>query len=88
MDRIGGQEVLFPVALPADLLKESGRYFSIGSEMVRFQDRTGNDMVLGMTHEEAAVHLARNEALSYTKYPFMIYQIQTKIRDEPRSRGG
>jgi len=88
MDAIGGQEVLFPVVLPADLLKESGRYDSIGSELVRFQDRTGHDMVLGMTHEEAAVHLARNEALSYTKYPFMIYQIQTKFRDEPRSRGG
>lgn len=88
MDEIGGQEVLFPVVLPADLLKESGRYYSIGSELVRFQDRTGHDMVLGMTHEEAAVHLARNEALSYTKYPFMIYQVQTKFRDEPRSRGG
>ena len=85
MDRIGGQEVLFPVALPADLLKESGRYFSIGSEMVRFRIGQAMTWSLGMTHEEAAVHLARNEALSYTKYPFMIYQIQTKIRDEPRS---
>lgn len=88
MDAIGGQEVIFPVVLPADLLKESGRYDSIGSELVRFQDRTGHDMVLGMTHEEAAVHLVRNEASSYTKYPFMLYQIQTKFRDEPRSRGG
>lgn len=83
MDAIGGQEVLFPVVLPDDLLKESGRYDSIGSELVRFQDRTGHDMVLGMTHEEAAVHLARNEALSYTKYPFMIYQIQTKFKMNP-----
>lgn len=45
-------------------------------------------MLLGMTHEEAAVHLARSEARSWAKYPFMIYQIQTKFRDEPRSRGG
>ena len=45
-------------------------------------------MVLGMTHEEAAVHLARSEAKSYADYPFMIYQIQTKFRDEPRARGG
>ena len=88
MDKIDGQEVLFPVVMPASLWQESGRYFSIGSEMARFKDRSGNEMVLGMTHEEAAVHLAKGAAQSYANYPFMIYQIQTKFRDEPRSRGG
>jgi prolyl-tRNA synthetase len=88
MDKIDGQEVLFPVVLPAELWEESGRYESVGSELLRFSDRTGHPMLLGMTHEEAAVHLARTEALTYTKYPFMIYQIQTKFRDEPRARGG
>ena len=88
MDSIGGQEVLFPVVMPATLWEESGRYTSIGSEMARFTDRNGNKMILGMTHEEAAVHLARDVADSYTDYPFMIYQIQTKFRDEPRARGG
>ncbi|MBQ8228415.1 MAG: proline--tRNA ligase [Clostridia bacterium] len=88
MDRIDGQEVMFPVVMPASLWEESGRYTSIGSEMARFKDRSGNDVVLGMTHEEAAVHLARNTANSYSHYPFMIYQIQTKFRDEPRCRGG
>ncbi len=88
MDAIGGQEVLFPVALPADLWKESGRYASVGKELLRFKDRMGTDMVLGMTHEEAAVHLVRDLAKSYARYPFMIYQIQTKFRDEPRARGG
>jgi prolyl-tRNA synthetase len=88
MDNIGGQEVLFPVVLPYELWKESGRYDSVGSELARFRDRTGHEMLLGMPHEEAAVHLARTEARSWTKYPFMIYQIQTKFRDEPRSRGG
>src|SRR5699024_8242103 len=63
-------------------------YTSIGSEMVRFEDRGGNKMVLGMTHEEAAVHMADHIAKSYTQYPFMIYQLQTKFRDEPRARGG
>ena len=58
------------------------------SDLTRFVDRNKNPMVLGMTHEEAAVHLARNTANSYTDYPFMIYQIQTKFRDEPRARGG
>ncbi|MBP3887218.1 MAG: proline--tRNA ligase [Cellulosilyticum sp.] len=88
MDAIDGQEVLFPVALPGDLWKESGRFDAVGSELVRFKDRGNKDMVLGMTHEEAAVHLARTEAKSYADYPFMIYQIQTKFRDEPRARGG
>ena len=88
MDKIDGQEVMFPVVMPATLWRKSGRYESIGSEMARFTDRNNNDMVLGMTHEEAAVHLAKDTAQSYANYPFMIYQIQTKFRDEPRSRGG
>ncbi|MBQ9748792.1 MAG: proline--tRNA ligase [Clostridia bacterium] len=88
MDRIDGQEVMFPVVMPATLWEESGRYTSIGSEMARFKDRGGNNMVLGMTHEEAAVHLARDTAKSYADFPFMIYQVQTKFRDEPRARGG
>lgn len=88
MDFIGGQEVLFPVVLPKELWDESGRYDLVGKELLRFSDRSGGEMVLAMTHEEAAVQLARGEAKSYTKYPFMIYQIQTKFRDEPRARGG
>jgi len=88
MNRIDGQEVLFPVAMPATIWRESGRYDAIGSELLRFQDRSGSDMVLGMTHEEASVHFVTDVADSYTQYPFMIYQIQTKFRDEPRCRGG
>ena len=88
MNRIDGQELLFPVAMPASIWRESGRYDAIGSEMLRFKDRGDQDMVLGMTHEEASVHFVRDVADSYTQYPFMIYQIQTKFRDEPRCRGG
>ncbi|MBD5112389.1 MAG: proline--tRNA ligase [Ruminococcaceae bacterium] len=88
MDKIDGQEVMFPVVMPASMWEESGRYTSIGAEMVRFTDRGKQPLVLGMTHEEAAVHLVREYANSYTKYPFMIYQIQTKFRDEARPRGG
>lgn len=88
MDAIGGQEVLFPVTMPATLWQMSGRWESVGRELLRFKDRSGADMVLGMTHEEAAVHMAMNVAGTYQKYPFMIYQIQTKFRDEPRARGG
>ncbi len=88
MDGIGGQEVQFPVVMPASLWQASGRYESIGSELVRFTDRGKNTLVLGMTHEEAAVQLVQEYAAGYTKYPFMIYQIQTKFRDEARPRGG
>lgn len=88
MDAIDGQEVLFPVVLPADLWDESGRYDSVGNELLRFTDRNKSRMVLAMTHEEAAVHLVREYAQSYTKYPFMIYQIQRKFRDEARPRAG
>lgn len=88
MDRIGGQEVQFPVVLPASLWEESGRYESVGSELMRLTDRNGAKLVLGMTHEEAAVQLVREYGNSYQKYPFLIYQIQTKFRDEARPRAG
>ena len=88
MDAIGGQEILMPVVLPAELWAESGRYDSIGPELTRFSDRTGRGMVLAMTHEEAVVALYRNELTSHAQLPFMAYQIQTKFRDEARSRGG
>lgn len=88
MDAVDGQEVLMPVVMPREMWDESGRYSSIGQEMARFKDRSGHDMLLGMTHEEAAVHLSRYIVSSHTQLPFMIYQIQTKFRDEARSRGG
>ena len=88
MNKIGGQEVLFPVVMPRELWDMTGRYTSIKEEMLRFKDRTGHDMLLGMTHEEAAVHMALNTVESYDQLPFMIYQIQTKYRDEARPRGG
>ncbi len=88
MDAVDGQEVQFPVVMPASLWQESGRYESIGKEMARFNDRSGSPLVLGMTHEEAAVQLVRDYGQTYSKYPFMIYQIQTKFRDEARPRAG
>jgi len=88
MDKIDGQEVQFPVVMPATMWQESGRYESIGKELVRFNDRSESPLVLGMTHEEAAVHLVREYGQTYNKYPFMIYQIQTKFRDEARPKSG
>ena len=88
MNRIDGQEVKMPVVLPADLWQESGRYESVGQELLRFRDRNDKPMILGMTHEEAIVHLVRTEITSYKQLPIMAYQIQTKYRDEARPRAG
>lgn len=88
MDAADCQEVLFPVVLPGELWEQSGRFQSVGDELLRFKDRNDTSMVLGMTHEEAAVHLVREYGNTYAKYPFAIYQIQTKFRDEARPRAG
>ena len=88
MNGIGGQEVLMPIVQPQELWEESGRANDIGDELLRFKDRNAKSMVLGMTHEEAVVHLVRTELNSYKQLPFMLYQIQTKYRDEARPRAG
>ncbi len=88
MDAIGGQEITMPVVHPADIWKETGRWQAVGPEMGRFQDRAGRDMVLAMTHEEVVGDLVRKEIRSYRQLPALLYHIQTKWRDEPRSRAG
>jgi prolyl-tRNA synthetase len=88
LDAIGGQEMLMPVVHPADIWRESGRYEAVGPELTRFKDRGDRDMVLAMTHEEIVTDLARQEISSYRQLPMLVYHIQTKWRDEPRSRGG
>src|SRR5215203_1258907 len=88
MNAIGGQELLMPVVHPADIWRESGRYDQVGPEMARFKDRGDRDMVLAMTHEEVVTDLSRTEINSYRQLPQIVYHIQTKFRDEPRSRGG
>jgi len=88
MDAIGGQEVSLPVVLPADLWKETGRWYSVGSELGRLKDRNDRDLILAMTHEEAVGDLVRREIRSYKQLPRLVYQIQTKFRDDPRPRAG
>lgn len=88
MDAIGGQEVTMPVVQPADLWRESGRWQQIGSDMVRLKDRNDRDLCLAMTHEEVVTSLVRDVVRSYRQLPCLLYQIQTKFRDEPRPRGG
>jgi len=88
MSRVSGQEVLLPVTQPSSLWEQSGRYEKIDSSLARWKDRNGQDMVLAMTHEEAVTDLIRHFVSSYRQLPIMVYQIQTKFRDEPRPRGG
>ena len=88
MDRVDGQRIGMPVVHPADLWQKSGRWDSIGREMVRFRDRDDRDMLLALTHEEVVTDLVAHHISSYRDLPKMVYQLQTKFRDEPRSRGG
>ena len=88
IEAIGGQEITMPVVHPASLWKETGRWFQIGAEMGRFQDRADRDMVLAMTHEEVIADLVRKEIRSYRQLPQLLYHIQTKWRDDPRPRAG
>ena len=88
MNKIDGQEILMPIVLPAELWKESGRYETVDQSLLRFSDRNDKAMILAMTHEEAMCHIARTEITSYKQLPSMLYQIQTKYRDEARPRAG
>jgi prolyl-tRNA synthetase len=88
MDAIGGQEISMPIVQPAELWQESGRWYQYGPELVRFKDRSNRDLVLATTHEEAVTDIVRREVRSYRQVPLVLYQIQTKFRDEPRPRGG
>ncbi len=88
MDAIDGQEIVMPVVQPAALWKRTGRWYEIGDDLARLTDRNGRELVLGMTHEEVITELAAGVINSYRQLPVMLYQIQTKFRDEPRPRGG
>lgn len=88
MEAIDGQEIVMPVVQPAALWKRTGRWYEIGDDLARLTDRAGRELVLAMTHEEVITELAGGVINSYRQLPVMLYQIQTKFRDEPRPRGG
>ncbi|MEW6776554.1 MAG: proline--tRNA ligase [Bdellovibrionota bacterium] len=88
MDRAGGQEVLMPSMVPAELWKESGRWEKYGKELLRIKDRHEREFCYGPTHEEVITDLVRGEIRSYKDLPKTLYQIQTKFRDEIRPRFG
>ncbi|MFS8479610.1 MAG: proline--tRNA ligase [Micromonosporaceae bacterium] len=88
MAAIGAQEVAFPALLPREPYEISGRWTAYGDDMFRLKDRRGGDYLLGPTHEEMFTTLVRDTFSSYRDYPVILYQVQTKFRDEPRPRGG
>ncbi len=88
MNRAGAQEILMPVMQPAELWKETGRWDQYGKELFRLKDRHDRDFCLGPTHEEIVTDLVRREVRSYRQLPLILYQIQTKFRDEVRPRFG
>ncbi|MFJ9405486.1 proline--tRNA ligase [Streptomyces sp. NPDC101393] len=88
MDAIGGQEVLLPALLPKEPYEASGRWEEYGDLLFRLKDRKGTDYLLGPTHEEIFTLTVKDQCTSYKDLPVILYQIQTKYRDEARPRSG
>jgi len=88
MDKAGGQELMLPVLQPFELWQQSGRYVSFGKSLFTLTDRKEHTLALGPTHEEVITDLVHRYVQSYRELPLLLYQIQTKLRDEPRPRGG
>ncbi|MFE3250078.1 proline--tRNA ligase [Streptomyces sp. NPDC059209] len=88
MDAIGAQEVLLPALLPKEPYEASGRWDEYGDLLFRLKDRKGGDYLLGPTHEEIFTLVVKDQCTSYKDLPVMLYQIQTKYRDEARPRSG
>ena len=87
LNRVGCHEILMPMVQPADLWKKSGRWPKM-TELLKFKNKNNQDFCLGATHEEVVVDFIRKDIKSYRDLPFLIYQIQTKYRDEIRPRYG
>ena len=88
MDAIGAQEILFPALLPREPYEATGRWTEYGDALFRLRDRKGADYLLGPTHEELFALTVKGEYSSYKDYPVILYQVQTKYRDEARPRAG
>ena len=88
MDRAGAQELLMPILQPAELWKTTGRWDAMGANMFRLRDRAEHEVALGPTAEEEVTDLVKSVVSSYRQLPLIVYQIQTKFRDETRPRFG
>ena len=88
MDAAGGQELMLPALQPLELWEQTGRRAAFGDNMFALQDRRGRPMALAPTHEEVITNVVKSNVQSYRDLPLLLYQIQTKFRDEPRPRAG
>lgn len=88
MNSVGGQELAMPVLQPKELWQETGRWESLKGAMFQLKDKSDKDLGIAFTHEEVATDLVRKHAHSYKDFPISIYHFATKLRDEPRARGG
>jgi len=88
MDNVGGQELMLPAIQPLELWQESGRDVAFGEGLFTLRDRRDRELALGPTHEEVITELVSHNVQSYRDLPLLLYQIQTKFRDEPRPRAG
>ncbi len=88
MDKAGGQELNMPVLQPLELWQETGRDLAFGKGLFTLSDRRERKLALGPTHEEVITELVSHNVKSYRDLPLLLYQIQTKFRDEPRPRAG
>ncbi len=88
MNAINAEEIHLPALLPAELWKQTGRYFDYGALLFKLKDRKGTEMILGPTHEECVTELIKAYVSSHKQLPITLYQIQTKFRDEARPRNG
>ncbi|MEI6831606.1 MAG: proline--tRNA ligase [Candidatus Omnitrophota bacterium] len=88
MNAIGASQLLLPALHPLELWQKTGRDKDIGEVMFKFIDRRGRNVVLGPTHEEIITSLVKDQISSYRQLPLVLYQIQTKFRDEIRPRNG
>lgn len=88
MDAIGAQEILLPALLPREPYEASDRWTEYGDNLFRLKDRRDNDYLLGPTHEEIFTLMVKDLYSSYKDFPAILYQIQTKYRDEERPRAG
>ncbi|MCR4394252.1 MAG: proline--tRNA ligase, partial [Dehalococcoidales bacterium] len=87
-NKAGGQEVILPILHPVEIWQKGGREASFGEVLFRLKDRRGHELILGPTHEEVITDLVSRNIQSYRDLPLRLYQIHTKLRDEPRPRGG
>ena len=88
MDKSGAIELSLPALQPLTLLERSGRIGAFGDDLLSMKDRHKKDIALSPTHEEVITDLVKNEVSSYKQLPLILYQIQTKFRDEARPRFG